>query len=59
MHWPVLIVYMVLTRQQLRKQEEVNQLQVSQEVEQLGAIEVQQTNNLSEQQHIVDHPILL
>jgi hypothetical protein len=57
-HWPVLIVYMVKTRQQVLEQEQANQKQVSQELERLSAIEIEQTNNLQEQQHIVYQSIL-
>ncbi|CAF0911664.1 unnamed protein product [Didymodactylos carnosus] len=48
---------MVQTRQQLRKQEEFDQLQVSEELKRLSVIEVDQINNPTEQQHIVYGPI--
>jgi len=48
---------MVQTRQQSHIQEQIDQLQIIEEFQRLSVIEVEQTNNLSEQEHIVYRPL--
>jgi hypothetical protein len=48
---------MVQTRQQSHIQQQIDQLQIIEEFQRLSVIEVEQTNNLSEQEHIVYRPI--
>jgi hypothetical protein len=55
-HWPVLIVYMS-TRQQVKNEKKLNRLKIKQEFQRLAVIEVEQTNNLKNQEHIVYRPL--